>query len=139
MQAPALEQFFERLLKSTEVKGLVFDLRSAEWLDSTNLGLLARFSDRLHSGTDVHDTILANRPDVTDVLHSMGLDEMFQVESEAPLDFPEANGEEVVTHMPEESELRKSMLGAHRRLLALNCQARDEVALVAARLEDESS
>src|SRR5688572_26356640 len=84
VMAPAVERFGETLFQGNDPTGLVFDLRQATLLDSTNLGLVARLAGRMEEAGG-RATIVSTNDDITDVLRSMGLATMFQISSDDPV------------------------------------------------------
>jgi anti-anti-sigma factor len=119
VMAPAIERFAEGLLQGNDLTGLVFDLRQATLLDSTNLGLLARLANRVDQGGG-HATIVSTNDDVTDVLRSMGLAAMFKISSDDPLLHEVGAGEEIVLEPTGQRELMRTMLEAHRVLASID-------------------
>lgn len=117
--APAIERFAETLFEGSGPAGLVFDLRQASMLDSTNLGLLARLAGRVgdHGG---RPAIVSTNDDVTDVLRSMGLGAMFQISSDDPLLHEVGPGQEIPVQPPGQRELMRTMLEAHRVLVSID-------------------
>jgi anti-anti-sigma factor len=119
MMAPAIERFAERLFEGNGLGGLVFDLRQATMLDSTNLGLLARLASRVDEAGG-RATIVSTNDDVTDVLRSMGLAEMFQIASDDPVLHEIGAGEEIPLEPTGQRDLMKTMLEAHRVLAKID-------------------
>jgi anti-anti-sigma factor len=117
--APAIERFAERLFEGNGPTGLVFDLRAASMLDSTNLGLLARLASRVDQAGG-RSTIVSTNDDVTDVLRSMGLAAMFQIASDDPVLHEVNGGEEIPLEPTGQRELMQTMLEAHRVLARID-------------------
>ena len=112
VMAPAIERFAERLFEGNCPSGLVFDLRAASMLDSTNLGLLARLATRVDQAGG-RATIVSTNDDVTDVLRSMGLAAMFQIASDDPVLHEVDGGEEIPLQPTGQRELMQTMFEAH--------------------------
>jgi anti-anti-sigma factor len=119
MMAPAIERFGEGLFEGNGLTGLVFDLREATMLDSTNLGLLARLAGRVEQAGG-RATIVSTNDDVTDVLRSMGLATMFQISSDDPVLHEMGPGEEIRPEPAGQRELMLTMLEAHRVLASID-------------------
>ncbi|HXU82979.1 MAG TPA: STAS domain-containing protein [Polyangia bacterium] len=117
--APAIERFAQGLFNGNGPTALVFDLRPASMLDSTNLGLLARLAVRVGEGGG-HPTIVSTNDDVTDVLRSMGLATMFQISSDDPLLHEVGPGEEIPLEPTDQRDLMRTMLEAHRVLARID-------------------
>ncbi|HYO94624.1 MAG TPA: STAS domain-containing protein [Polyangiaceae bacterium] len=137
MAAPAIQRFLDDLLEHERVSGLVFDLTSAEGLDSTNLGLLARVNDRVHDAAGAGSMIVSRSEDINDVLRSMGLDRIFEIVTDEPAPLHDCCAKESidVDRPPSESELRHTMLEAHRALVDLSDAGREQFHDVVACLE----
>ncbi len=133
MCAPAIKRFTDGFLEQESVGGLVFDLNEAENLDSTNLGLLARIADRARDLNGKRSVILSSRDDINCVLSSMGFDQIFDIVPGNGADG--ADGEEIQAVPVAEDELRKTMLEAHRKLVALSDNGRMQFQDVVACLE----
>jgi anti-anti-sigma factor len=119
VMAPAIERFAERLFEGSGPSGLVFDLRQASMLDSTNLGLLARLASRVDQAGG-RATIVSTNDDVTDVLRSMGLATMFPITSDDPVLHEVGPGEEIPIQPTGQRDLMLTMLEAHRVLARID-------------------
>jgi anti-anti-sigma factor len=136
--APALERFTERLIVESDAGPLLFDLRDASCLDSTNLGLMARLRQRLRDDVDP-PVIVSTNEDVTAVLGSMGFDDIFAITTDHPIVHELDGNEELISGgPPSQGELLQTMLAAHRTLAALNEKDRMEFEGVVAYLEAEA-
>jgi len=160
MSAPAIQRFLDDILEHRKIAGLVFDLTSAEALDSTNLGLLARVSERVRDITSAESMIVSRNRDINDVLFSMGFDQSFDIVTESsqppssrngkPLG-PTGNGNsnklpmegddqpehDIETPSPSQAELHQTMLEAHRALVRLSEAGRIQFQDVVACLESD--
>ena len=119
VMAPAIERLGEGLFEGNGLSNLVFDLREATMLDSTNLGLLARLASRVDQAGG-RAAIVSTNDDVTDVLRSMGLAAMFQISSDDPLLHQVGPGDEIVLEPTGQRELMRTMLEAHRVLASID-------------------
>jgi anti-anti-sigma regulatory factor len=142
--APALDAWLRKLFEGPAPKGFVIDLRLTEALDSTHLGLLARVSTRLRKLGAPRATIVTGRPDITEVLLSMGLDEEFNLVGPdgQPTAAAGAEGETVAeggADEPDDAALADTVLNAHRALMELNERNREQFADVVAILEMEQA
>jgi anti-anti-sigma factor len=136
--APALERFTERLVAEGEVGPLLFDLREATCLDSTNLGLMARLRQRLRDDAEP-PVIVCTNEDVGAVLGSMGFEDVFSIVPDHPVLHDLDGNEELISGgPPSQGELLQTMLAAHRALASLNEKDRMEFEGVVAYLEAEA-
>lgn len=138
MSAPAIRRFLDHLLDEGRISGLVFDLTSADALDSTNLGLLARVNERARDAGSPEAMILSRNEDITDVLFSMGFDQSFSIvtNSDAPVCGP---SDDLSTGPCSELELRQTILDAHRALCRLSEAGRLQFQDVVKCLESDPS
>ncbi|NML13611.1 STAS domain-containing protein [Azohydromonas caseinilytica] len=137
--APALDAYLRRLFDGPAPAGFVIDLSATDAIDSTHLGLLARLSTRLRQAGAPRATIVSTRPDITEVLLSMGFDEEFQLVGEDGRIGPAAGAEAVPAGEgePDEAALNRTLLDAHRALIELSERNREAFADVVAQLERE--
>jgi anti-anti-sigma factor len=136
MSAPAIRRFLDELLDRGNVAGLIFDLSDAEALDSTNLGLLARIRERAESCHCGGSMIVSRNDDITEVLRSMGFEQIFDIVSDPRLGADPCS-DCLDAANPSSAELRDTMLEAHRALMRLSEHGRKEFADVVACLENE--
>ena len=143
MLAPGIQRFVDHLIDDGSISGLVFDLTCAQSLDSTNLGLMARVNERLLGAGAANSVIISGNEDIDVVLRSMGFDQTFdmvpsvQPEVGAPsvAVAPDVGAEPIKTDAPSASDLRQTMLDAHRALVRLSDAGRLEFQLVVQCLE----
>ena len=134
--APGIQSFVDHLIDDGGVSGLVFDLSSANSLDSTNLGLMARVNERLVNNGAANSVIISGNEDIDVVLRSMGFDRTFELlPSDSRRGEPET--ETIETPSPSSVELRRTMLDAHHALVRMSEAGRREFEAVVACLENE--
>lgn len=122
--APAIERFVEPFFGGPPLRGIVFDLRDATLLDSTNLGLLARMADRASKMHGARCMIVSNHEDINDVLYSMGFEEIFDIvhDVEPGGDLRPANGQRAGVGVGDALPARD-----HRAAAAVQPQSDDEI------------
>lgn len=133
---PSLDRFLKKMCAGPAPRGVVIDLTDTDCLDSTSLGLLARVAKWLQKIGAPRATLVSSNVDINDLLYCVGFDEVFDI-SETGIDEPE----QVDTLQFEEagaSELKSTILEAHRALIALNARNRDEFQDVVNLLEQET-
>lgn len=114
----ALERFIDASFKDGAPEGFVIDMRGADVIDSTSLGLIASIANRMRGEAGRRVTLVSDREDLCDLLMGMGFDTVFDIvagsaiapalwqELEAPAWGPEDTGSLV--------------LRAHRMLMAVD-------------------
>lgn len=140
--APALDAWLRKLFEEGPAPaGFVIDLSETEAIDSTHLGLLARLNNRLRQAGAPRATLVTGRPDISEVLLSMGFDEEFRLVE--PNGRPiAAEGAIVVEGGADEADddaMAHTVLEAHRALMALNERNREQFKDVVAILELEQA
>jgi hypothetical protein len=99
-------------------KSVVVDLGETESIDSTSLGLLAKLSIQADRRFGYRPTLVSTHADITRVLVTMGLDDVFNLVQE-PLVHDEQLGE-LPCQAASEAEVRERVLEAHRILMNMN-------------------
>lgn len=139
--APALDAWLRRLFEGDAPRGFVIDLAQTQAIDSTHLGLLARVAKRLRQAGAPRAVIVTGRPDITEVLLSMGFDEEFQLVDAQGRPAAAAlggEGETVAEDSGDDADdlaMADTVLDAHRALMELNERNREQFADVVAALE----
>jgi anti-anti-sigma factor len=130
--SPSLDRFLQGLFQEAKPAGFVLDLTQTEGLDSTNLGIMARIAKHMRRCGGPRVTVVSEREDINELLLSMGFDKVFDIVDSAGR--PSVAGEPVPTSELTREELSRTILEAHRALIALNernhALFRDVVALL---------
>ena len=134
---PALQRFVDRLFSGPLPTGFVIDLTETQSVDSTNLGILARIANRMREAGCPRATIIADREDITDILLAMGFDEVFDIVSDGP--GVTEDTQPLSLTEPDRQTLERTILEAHRTLMALNERNRDQFADVVNLLEAQEA
>ena len=114
----AVDSFLDRMFQDACFKSVVVDLGATESIDSTSLGLLAKLSIQADKRFGYRPTLVSTQPDITRVLVTMGLDDVFNLVQE-PLQHNEQLGE-LPCQAASEAEMRERVLEAHRILMNMN-------------------
>jgi len=94
------------------------DLSDAKYLDSTNLGLLAKVAQLVITKTNHRLTVISTNPDVTELLRNIGFDDIcLMIEKSEKINIPFEN---IMGLDKNEEGMAKVMLSAHRRLMEMN-------------------
>jgi len=114
----ALERFVDHVENEHAVKRFVVDLTETDYVDSTNLGILARIARRAAERGEEKPHIITTRPAITRTLETMGFRHLFTlIDHEEDVPEPEAD----LPGIPaSEQGLARTILRAHRDLASLN-------------------
>jgi anti-anti-sigma factor len=120
----AVDGFLDRMFQDAHFRSVVVDLGQTESIDSTSLGLLAKLSIQAARRFHYRPTLVSTQPDITRVLVTMGLDDVFNLVEE-PLVQDDQLGEvpqlgELSCAEASEDEVRQRVLEAHRILMDMN-------------------
>lgn len=112
------DTFVENLFSKIHDKVVFIDLTEAQYLDSTNLGIMAKISDIMLTRYEKRTTIISSNPDITTLLTNIGFDDFFTILDECP---------DTTTMLSDISEMvtgnrsmAMMMLEAHKSLMEMN-------------------
>ncbi|MEZ5560221.1 MAG: STAS domain-containing protein [Pseudomonadales bacterium] len=132
----AFDGFLERMFEDRNFRSVLVDLSRTQSIDSTSLGLLAKLSIQADKRFGYRPTLISTRPDITRLLTSMGLDEVFNL-VEQPLEHEQQLAELPCTAASDE-EVRERVIEAHRILMDMNDANRNAFEDLVTTLEAES-
>ena len=113
----SLDRFIEGLFNGAPPQGFVVDLREADSIDSTNLGLLALVAKRMERCGAPRVTLVSTHEDINDLLFSIGFDEVFDIVDESG--HAMWNGRELGLSDIPGPDMARTILEAHRTLSAM--------------------
>ncbi len=119
-----IDMYVEAMLSAANFSSVLIDLRGAECIDSTTLGLLAKVAIGCQERLASTPTVVSGNNSIDRILQSVGFDHVFDMRSSAPRlisDFAEMPMVQAT-----EEELRYKVIDAHRTLMGLNEQNRAE-------------
>ncbi len=108
---------------------VVIDLSEASFIDSTNLGLIARIAERSRRMGRDPVTLISPRDDINRILKSVRFDRIFRiVETGDPADLAAGleEGEVLTGGERSDKDNLEMILRAHKTLIAVDEQNRDE-------------
>jgi anti-anti-sigma factor len=115
--SPNLDAFLRKAFTSPDIKGFVIDLTETEYIDSTNLGLLARIHEHSRVRLGSRPAIVSVKPAINDILDNLGFHKIFDMIYN-PVREP---GLSPVENADEQHEgIGRIMLQAHQCLMRLN-------------------
>lgn len=114
----AVDAFLDRMFDDASFRSVIVDLSDTESIDSTSLGLLAKLSIEAARRLGYRPTLVSTHPDISRILVTMGLDDVFNVVQE-PLEHTDQL-DELACCSATEDEVRGRVLEAHRILMSMN-------------------
>lgn len=118
-----MDSFLRQLLGREDFRAVVIDLSEADGIDSTSLGLLARLSLETQRRFGYLPTLVSTQPDISRVLETMGFEDVFHIVHEPLIDTGQLG--ELPCEEDDEEAMRERVLEAHRTLMAMNDQNRE--------------
>lgn len=112
------DTFVENIFSKIENKDVIIDLTEAQYLDSTNLGIMAKISDTMQTNFSKQTTIISSNPDITTLLTNIGFDEYFTILDECP--DTETSLSDISEMVTGNRSMALMMLEAHKSLMELN-------------------
>jgi anti-anti-sigma factor len=132
---PTISSFLTRLGQSEGFKSIIIDLTETDGIDSTSLGLLAKISLKTQESFQSVPTIVSPNEDITRILVSMGFDKVFLILKELITECGQLG--ELPTEIVSEENLREQVIEAHKVLMSLNENNREEFRDLVEALESE--
>ena len=113
-----LDSFIDSMFCDVKLRSILIDLSDTQLIDSTGLGLIAKIAVHIRKRFQEKPVIISTRPDITRILDSMGLEQVFDIIQEPS----------VISHAMHKVPLEEcaegyacqKVLEAHRVLMSLN-------------------
>lgn len=119
----SFDEFVEDILQRPDYVSVIFDLTRAKGIDSTTLGLMAKFSIKAGGFGFERPLVVSNNPSITRILVSMGFEDIFRLVEQRTLEMDaieEGDAMLVAQQNGDETAIQKKVLEAHRCLMAIN-------------------
>ena len=115
-------------------KNVVIDLSEATYIDSTNLGLIAKIAGRARNKSDMHVSIVSPNEDINEILRSVRFDKLFTiVEDMEKVD----ELEEIPDEQRDKQDDLQMLIKAHKALIDIDEDNRPQFKDVVELLEKE--
>ncbi|MBC6904394.1 anti-sigma factor antagonist [Saccharophagus sp. K07] len=114
----SFDQFISTMFGEENFKTVVFDLREAEGIDSTTLGLMAKISIGSRDLGHGNPIVVASNPSIQRLLISMGFEDIFELVSDT--DLPFSGTQPLPENLEDEAAIKAKVLEAHQILMDLN-------------------
>ena len=132
-----LDNFIERIFADESLQAVLVDLSETTLIDSTALGLVSKIAVSFRKISQDKPVIISTHADVTRILDSMGLEQVFEIVEDISLvsgDLKEVAVEKCVS-----GAACERVLEAHRILMSLNKKNHEIFKDVVKALEEGSS
>lgn len=114
----SFDKFIKAMFDDMALRSVVFDLRSAEAVDSTTLGLIAKIALRCKKRALPKPVLVAEEPGMLRLLDTMGFDELFLITGSFE---PAIDGmQSLECEDGTEQHFKQHVLEAHQVLMSLN-------------------
>jgi len=114
----SFDQFIATMFGEEHFKTVVFDLRKADGIDSTTLGLMAKISIGSRERGHGNPVVVTANPSIQRLLVSMGFEDIFELVSNHRLPF--GGAQPLEENLADESAIKAKVLEAHQILMDLN-------------------
>ncbi|GAB3100198.1 STAS domain-containing protein [Aestuariicella hydrocarbonica] len=132
----SFDQFIDAMFEADDFASIIFDLTSAEAIDSTTLGLMAKISILADQRKHLRPVIISTSAGINRLLDTMGFSEIFNIMTELPVPLSPDQCLEVCDM--DECAARNKVLEAHRILMELNENNRETFKDLVKTLEDSN-
>ncbi len=133
----SFDQFIQSMFSDEHFYSVLFDLKDAEAIDSTTLGLMAKIAIIGREQYDITPMIVSTNPSINRLLDSMGFEAIFNIVEEAPR--AAVDGAEPLQLSASDDEVVKAkVLEAHKVLMELNETNRETFKDLVATLESST-
>lgn len=119
MSCGNFKEFVDNLVEHKKYNDIFIDMTELEFIDSTNLGIIAKFTDYMLSNFDKKAIIYSTNQDINQIIKSVGFFDAFTVLDstfEDELALKKIKNSDVLNG----KELSQILLEAHKTLIELN-------------------
>lgn len=120
----SFDNFIEEMFAADDFCSVMFDLCSAQCIDSTTLGLMAKISIGARKLGYDKPLVVSSNPSITRLLASMGFEDIFNIVKDSRTSV-DCDGQILIEEIEPEDALMEKVLEAHRTLVKLNTQNQD--------------
>ena len=115
----SFDHFIEGMFTDAGVRNIVFDLREAQAIDSTTLGLMAKISISARKRGLLRPVVVANSESIVKLLISMGFEDIFEI-TDASQMLHSVRQRTLAADISDERTVQQTVLEAHKILMKLN-------------------
>jgi anti-anti-sigma factor len=115
----SLDAFLDEIFRRQDFDEIVVDLTEANFIDSTNLGLLAKIANFIKQRFGKKTTLISTNENINEVLDKIGFSDIFIISQERR-SVESAQEQELTISAPRQESLTKIVLESHERLCNVN-------------------
>lgn len=134
--SPGFDAFVKQEIENKNTKYYIIDLQNAQYIDSTNLGILARIAKHTLSAYNNKPTIISGNKEVNTILLSMRFDKIFDIVDKwhsLPQKF-----NDTAEFDKDAREPRKFILDSHKELINLDTEDKQQFENIVKAIEKNS-
>lgn len=128
--------FIDHVFDNIENQDIIIDLTETKYIDSTNLGLLAKIARLQRKANNKKVTIICDQVNINDILESMGFDMVFILVKSCDCNKDSFQEVEDIKNL-DDRETATLMLDAHKELADVNDKNRQTFKDVITYLEED--
>ncbi len=129
----SFDQFIQDMFGDDHFYSVLFDLTSAEAIDSTTLGLMAKIAIIGQRDHEQMPDVVSTNPGINRILDTMGFDSIFNIVEDTEVDTSTAQA--LPFESCDEVDVKPRVIEAHRILMEMNKTNRDTFKDLVASLE----
>ena len=133
---PGFDRFIEDVIHKSDIDAFTIDLTETSYIDSTNLGLLAKLPKYSSHHVSTPPVMISNQDSINEVLDNVGFTKIFTIVNCYDEDLPTL--QEIPRTETNERSLSQTVLKAHRELVDLNKPNKDRFTDVVEYLERDT-
>lgn len=119
-KCPDLDKFITFIFGKNTIENIIIDLRNAEYLDSTCLGLLAKMANYLLNKKNQQPTIVSNKNKINRILKGVGFNKVFHIIKRYPKNIDEIDKISIDDKDQLDTDMGQMIMDAHEALFELN-------------------
>jgi len=131
------DSFINKLGNNKNIKNILIDLSETKYIDSTNIGEIAKIGIILKKRENKYPTLYSSNPQITELLKNLGLTQIFLVVD--TLEISPLELEEIPHITPNHRDGLIAMLHSHKHLVELDRKNEKAFENVLSTIENELS
>jgi len=130
----SFDDFIHGMFEDRPFRSVVFDLRDAECIDSTTLGLMAKIAITARNRGYKNPLVLTCNPNINRLLETMGFNDIFELVSKGEIHLKKSS--ELSVTEADEEQFKARVIEAHKILMELNASNQNQFRALVDALEN---